>query len=259
MGVLNVTPDSFSDGGLHLDRDRAVAAAQAMIEAGADLIDIGGESTRPGAARIDDAEQIRRVIPVIQAVAKTGVTISIDTTRSNVAHAAIDAGASIVNDISAGREDPAIIALVASLAAPVILMHMQGTPATMQANPTYANVVADVHQHLIERARVFENAGVKHSDILIDPGIGFGKTAEHNLLLLKHLDQLVSTGYAVLIGTSRKGFIGKILNQPNPADRVMGTAATVAYAVAKGASIVRVHDVGQMKQVVTMIDAIANV
>lgn len=256
MGVLNVTPDSFSDGGLHLDADRAVDAAHAMIGAGADLIDVGGESTRPGAARIDDAEQIRRVIPVIDAIAKTGVTISIDTTRSSVARAALDAGASVVNDISAGREDPQIVALVATRAVPIILMHMQGSPATMQNNPIYTDVVTEVRDHLINRASVLEQAGVKPANILIDPGIGFGKTTTHNLQLLKHLDQLVLADYPVLVGTSRKGFIGKVLDQPDPADRLMGTAATVAWSIAKGASIVRVHDVAQMKQVAAMIDAI---
>ena len=256
MGVLNVTPDSFSDGGLHLDVDRAFDHAQQMIAGGADLIDIGGESTRPGAGRIPADEQIGRVVPVIERVAKLGVAISIDTTLAPVAEAALNAGATIVNDISAGREDPKLVDLVARRACAVILMHMQGSPATMQLNPIYADVVAEVRDHLLARAGILEAAGVERSHIVLDPGIGFGKSVEHNLLLLKHLDTLVKTGYPVLVGTSRKGFIGKVLDLPASGDRLHGTAATVAWAVANGVGIVRVHDVGPMKQIVTMIRSI---
>ncbi len=258
MGVVNVTPDSFSDGGMYLDASRAIDAAKRMIDDGADLIDIGGESTRPGAQRVLAHEQIRRVVPVIKAVAPLGVTLSVDTTLADVASAALDVGASIVNDISAGTEDPGIATVVARRGCPVVLMHMQGTPATMQANPTYADVVEEVRTYLLARAAAFAQAGVERSKIILDPGIGFGKTLEHNLQLLKHLPRFVETGHPVLIGTSRKGFIGKILDLPNPADRVHGTAATVAWSVLHGAAIVRVHDVKAMRQTVTMVEAIAS-
>jgi dihydropteroate synthase len=256
MGVLNVTPDSFSDGGEHFDPAEAVSFAQKMIDDGADLIDIGGESTRPGAARIDAAEQIRRIVPVIKAVARLGATISVDTTRSPVAEAALDAGARIVNDVSAGTDDPEILPLVARTACPVVLMHMLGQPATMQANPTYADVVGEVADYLRARAEAFEAAGVRRDRILLDPGIGFGKTVEHNLELLRSMKVLTGIGYPLVIGTSRKGFIGRVLDQPVAADRTFGTAATIAWSVANGAGIVRVHDVGPMKQVTKMIRAI---
>ncbi len=258
MGVLNVTPDSFSDGGRYLDADLAIAAAKQMIADGADLIDIGGESTRPGAVRVPEVEQIRRVLPVIQAIA-TDITVSIDTTLSTVANAALDAGACVINDVSAGCDDPLMPAVVASNGCPIILMHTQGTPQTMQDAPAYNDVVAEVRQALLERVKFFENAHVNSSRILIDPGIGFGKTVEHNLKLLKHLDQFTATGYPLLVGTSRKRFIGSVLNLPDPANRLIGTAATVAWAAIQRASIVRVHDVNEMKQVVTMIEAIQNV
>lgn len=258
MGVLNVTPDSFSDGGQFDAVDAAVVHARRMIDDGADLIDIGGESTRPGAARTGVDEQIARVVPVLRACRELPVTFSIDTTRAAVARAAMDAGASVVNDVSAGRDDPDMIGLVARSRCPVILMHMRGQPATMQADPVYDNVTANVAAFLKERARAFEAAGVAPHRILIDPGIGFGKTLDHNLALLRELAALTSTPYLVVVGTSRKGFIGKLLNRPDPADRVFGTAASVAWAVAHGAAIVRVHDVGAMKDVVTLIDAIRN-
>jgi dihydropteroate synthase len=257
MGVLNVTPDSFSDGGQFASVEQAIDHAKRMIDDGADLIDVGGESTRPGAARVDAPEQVRRVAPVIQRIGQLGVTISVDTTRASVAAASLDAGATVVNDVSACREDAEMIPLVARRGCPVALMHMQGSPGTMQANPTYADVVAEVRDQLLARAQALRDAGVERSRILLDPGIGFGKTVEHNLRLLRHLDQLVSTGYPILVGTSRKSFIGKLLSQPNASDRLMGTAASVAWSVAHGAGVVRVHDVDEMRQVVRLIEAIA--
>ncbi len=256
MGVLNVTPDSFSDGGQHSTVEAAVEHAKRMVNEGADLIDIGGESTRPGADRVPAAKQVGRIVPVIRRLVRLDVAISIDTTQAPVAAAALDAGASIVNDISAGREDPSIVGLVAERNCPVILMHMQGAPATMQANPTYADVVSEVRDHLVGRANAFVSAGVDGKRIIIDPGIGFGKTVEHNLKLLEHLDTFVETGHPVLVGTSRKGFIGKILDLPEASDRLYGTGATVAWAASNGAGIVRVHDVKPMKQIVTMIQSI---
>jgi dihydropteroate synthase len=256
MGVLNVTPDSFSDGGEHFDPAAAVEFARTMIDDGADLIDVGGESTRPGAARIQSAEQIRRIVPVIRLVAKLGITISVDTTRSAVAEAAIDAGAHIINDVSAGTDDPAMLTLAARTSCPVVLMHMLGQPATMQANPVYADVVKEVAEYLLDRAAAFEAAGVRRGRILLDPGIGFGKTVEHNLELLRGMKVLASAHYPLVIGTSRKGFIGHVLDQPVAADRIFGTAATIAWSVANGAGIVRVHDVRPMKQVTKMIRAI---
>lgn len=256
MGVLNVTPDSFSDGGRFAARDAAVAHAAEMIEEGADLIDIGGESTRPGSQPVPEDQQIARVVPVIEAVAPR-IVVSIDTTRAAVAEAALDAGASVVNDISAGRDDPGMFPLVARRKAVIILMHMQGTPATMQAHPSYDNVVREVELFLRERMDLAISAGVKRNRILIDPGIGFGKATEHNLALLRGQRALRRLGRPVVIGTSRKGFVGKITNEPEPSRRLFGTAASVAWSVANGAAVVRVHDVRAMSQVVRMTEAIA--
>lgn len=256
MGVLNVTPDSFSDGGRHFQSDQAVAVAKQMIKEGADLIDVGGESTRPGAARVSAEEQIRRVIPVIRALSEMNIAISVDTTRSRVASAALDAGALLVNDISAGTDDPDMIRLIADRRCPVILMHMQGTPETMQVNPTYHHVVEEVRDYLLDRAQTFETQGVDRHKIILDPGIGFGKTLEHNLLLLKHLSRLVETGYPVLVGTSRKGFIGKILNLPDPGQRMYGSLGSVAWSVFQGALLVRVHDVEPTRQMMTILESI---
>jgi dihydropteroate synthase len=260
MGVLNITPDSFSDGGKFTDASHAAAAAAEMVAAGADLLDIGGESTRPGSSPVDVAEQVRRVVPVICAIRDafqtSPILISIDTTRAEVASAALDAGANLVNDISAGRNDADMLPLIARRRVPVILMHMQGTPATMQVNPSYSDVVAEVCAFLDERARIAESFGVDRADVLLDPGIGFGKTAAHNLQLLKHLDRLVMLGRPVVMGTSRKGFIGKVTGETDSADRIFGTAATVAWAIANGAAVVRVHDVEPIVRVVRMIRAI---
>jgi len=257
MGVLNVTPDSFSDGGRFASVDGAIEHARQMIADGADLIDIGGESTRPGSRRISAAEQTARVLPVIREVAKLGIATSVDTTLAPVAAAALDSGAAILNDISAGTEDPAMLMLAARWQCPFVLMHMQSEPGSMQIAPAYTNVVAEVRDYLLSRAAACENAGLARDRIVLDPGIGFGKTTEHNLRLLRELSALTASGYPVLVGTSRKGFIGKLLDQPDPARRVFGTAASVAWAVTQGASIVRVHDVRSMKEVVTILDAIA--
>ena len=261
MAVLNVTPDSFSDGGRFLDPVAAMSHALAMAAQGADLIDVGGESTRPGSQPVDATEQIRRVVPVIRAVRDrlTDVTLSIDTTRAEVAAAALDAGADMVNDVSAGRDDPELLTLAARRTCPIVLMHMQGTPATMQLNPTYSDVVREVGDFLGDRLAVAADAGVNPAKVLLDPGIGFGKTVEHNLELLRRLDELEATGRPLVVGTSRKGFIGKVLGEgrsPDPSARLFGTAATVAWAVANGAAVVRVHDVGPMAQVVRMVRSI---
>ena len=259
MGVLNVTPDSFSDGGRFADPSAAIAHAREMIDAGAEMLDIGGESTRPGSQPVESAEQIRRVLPVIRELSSRAapVILSIDTTRSEVAAAAIDAGAHLVNDISGAREDERMLPLVASRNVPIVLMHMQGTPATMQHDPQYTDVVREVAAFLTERIRVAMDCGIARENILVDPGIGFGKKIEHNLCLLRDTAKIVqAVHHPVVIGASRKGFIGTITGQPEPRERVFGTAATVAWTVASGASVVRVHDVGPMKQVVAMIHAI---
>jgi dihydropteroate synthase len=258
MGILNVTPDSFSDGGQFFDFGRAVEHGLEMINEGAAILDIGGESTRPGSLPVSSAEQIHRVVPVIEALAeRADVPISIDTHDVEVARAALHAGASIINDITALSDDE-MAELAAEEQVPVVLMHMQGAPATMQIEPTYADVVAEVRDFLVERAKRAEGFGIARERIFIDPGIGFGKTLHHNLLLLKHLDTLAAAGYRVLVGPSRKAFIGKITGRENPADRVFGTAAVVATCVAAGASVIRVHDVGPMLDVMKVTQAILN-
>lgn len=258
MGILNVTPDSFSDGGQFLSADKAVDHGLQMLTEGAAIIDIGPESTRLGSQPVEPAEQIRRAVPVIEALRKqTDAPISIDTAHPDVAAAALTAGASIINDVTA-LSNPQMAALAAARQVPVVLMHAQGTPATMQHNPHYADVVAEVKAWLLEQAAVAEQAGIPKERIILDPGIGigFGKTTDHNLTLLNHLDVLTAAGFRVLVGTSRKRFIGQLTGKDTPADRLYGTAATVALAIAKGASIVRVHDVAQMADVVKVANAI---
>jgi dihydropteroate synthase len=257
MGVLNVTPDSFSDGGKYSTHEAAIAHAEEMSAAGADLIDIGGESTRPGSDSVDDDEQIHRVIPVLKATQKLPVVWSIDTTRSKVAAAALDAGAHIVNDISAGRDDSdSMFSLVARHRVPIILMHMLGRPKTMQQSPTYDDVTAEVAGFLNERIIAAGSLGVDMDKILIDPGIGFGKAMPHNLELLRRLAELTVLGRPLVVGASRKSFIGKITGETEPSQRLFGTAAAVAWCIANGAAIVRVHDVEPMLKVVRMIRAI---
>jgi len=257
MGVLNVTPDSFSDGGKFYDAAAAIDEARRMSDQGASIIDIGGESTRPGSQRIEAEEQLRRIMPVFEAIAgRVSAVLSVDTTRSEVARAAIECGARIVNDVSAGRDDPLIFPLVAQNRAAMILMHMQGQPATMQVDPRYEDVTQDVKGFLSARLQVAQAAGIPAQDLLVDPGIGFGKTLWHNLQLLRELAHLEELGHPIVIGTSRKGFIGRLTDQKEPSDRLIGTAATVAWSVANGGSIVRVHDVAAMAQVVRIVRAI---
>ncbi|MDE0153245.1 MAG: dihydropteroate synthase, partial [Gammaproteobacteria bacterium] len=223
MGILNVTPDSFSDGGAYPSTDRALARALEMVEEGATLIDIGGESTRPGADRVDAAEQKRRILDVVEQVSRTvsgEVLVSVDTTLSEVACAALDAGAGMVNDTSAGRDDPEILSLVAERGVPCCLMHMQGTPKTMQDDPQYSDVVEEVREFLAERAEVAQQAGVEPGNIIVDPGIGFGKQTAHNLQLIAQLNRIVELGYPVLLGTSRKRFMGEISDASDPGQRM---------------------------------------
>ncbi|MFH1616850.1 MAG: dihydropteroate synthase [Planctomycetota bacterium] len=243
MGILNVTADSFSDGGKFLDINAAVEHAAQMTRQGAAVIDIGAESTRPGAKPVDPATQIERTVPVILKVfEKIDIPISIDAYNPQVAAAAIEAGAAMINDITALADDR-MAALTARYQVPVILVHMQGTPDTMQKNPTYHNVVEEVLEFLLTRAEKAQRFGIPKHMIFIDPGIGFGKTTGHNLALLNNLGRFVRTGYRVLLGASRKRFIGDITARQNPSDRVFGTAATTALAATAGVSIVRVHDI----------------
>jgi len=258
MGVLNVTPDSFSDGGQFIEADKAIEHGLQMAADGAAITDIGAESTRPGSASVSADEQIRRVIPVIEALSKKiDVPISIDTYNCEVAQAALEAGAGMINDITA-LSDERVGELAAERGVPVVLMHMQGTPTTMQIEPKYDDVVGEVLQFLLERARRAEQFGISKEKIFIDPGIGFGKTLEHNVLLLKDIGKFVATGYRVLVGTSRKSFIGKLTGKEKPSERIFGTAASVALCVAAGVSIVRVHDVAEMIDVVNVVNAIDN-
>jgi dihydropteroate synthase len=237
MGVVNVTPDSFSDGGRWLDADAAIAHGLDLFAEGADVVDVGGESTRPGAEPVPEDEERRRVLPVIEALAPHG-QVSIDTRHAGVAEAAVGAGATLVNDVSAS---PELWAVAASAGVGYCAMHMQGEPQTMQANPTYDDVVAEVAAFLAERAGAARAAGV--AEVWIDPGIGFGKTAAHNLSLLKHLGALVETGFPVLVGTSRKRFVQQLTGAAGPADALEGSLATAVAAMDAGAGMVRVHDV----------------
>jgi dihydropteroate synthase len=244
MGVLNVTPDSFSDGGRLLDPDAAVAHGLAMVAEGADVVDVGGESTRPGAEPVPADEERRRVLPVVEALAPS-VRVSIDTAKASVAEAAIERGATLVNDVSASLHEVAAAAGVGWVA-----MHMKGTPRTMQEAPHYDDVVAEVRDHLVARAEAALTAGV--DEIWIDPGIGFGKTVGHNLSLLRALPALVATGFPVVVGTSRKSFLGKLAGGAPVDDRLEGSLATAVYAMAQGAAMVRVHDVAPTVQAVRL-------
>jgi dihydropteroate synthase len=245
MGVLNVTPDSFSDGGRYLDPRRAVEHGRELIGEGADVLDIGGESTRPGAAAVGEAEELGRVVPVIEGLAGGAAPISIDTSKLAVAEAALDAGASIVNDVTALRAEPGIAALCADRGAELVLMHMLGTPRTMQHDPSYDDVVDDVKAFLAERLRFAIGEGVAEERIWLDPGIGFGKTVEHNLELLRRLGELTQLGRPLVVGTSRKSFIGK-LSGAEVDERLGGTIASCALAFASGARMLRVHDVREV-------------
>ncbi len=256
MGILNVTPDSFSDGGQFFDTERAVEKGLKMAADGAAIIDVGAESTRPGAKPVSADKQIKRAIPVIEAlVKKVNVPISIDTYNFEVAKAAIGVGASMINDITA-LSDERIGRLAADNNMPVVLMHMQGTPQTMQKNPQYNDVVEEVLQFLLNRAEKANEFGIPKERIFIDPGIGFGKTLEHNLLLLKNIDKFVQSGYRILAGPSRKKFVGQITGKESPKDRIFGTAAAVTLCAAAGVSILRVHDVAEMVDVTKVINSI---
>jgi dihydropteroate synthase len=262
MGVLNVTPDSFSDGGLFADTDAAVAHARAMVADGADILDIGGESTRPATfadrSPLAPEEEIRRIVPVIARIASDipGVPISIDTYKAEVAQAAINAGATAINDISGLAYDPDMAAVAARAGVPVILMHLPGKPREIPAEPHYDDIVADIAAYFRVRIQAARDAGIADDHILLDPGIGFGKNASNNLEILRRLAEFKSLGYPIVVGASRKRFIGKVLGIDDPADRVEGTAATVALSIAAGADIVRVHDVRAMARVARMTDAI---
>jgi dihydropteroate synthase len=260
MGILNVTPDSFSDGGLHEAPPTALARAEAMLAENAAILDVGAESSRPGSERIDAAEQIARLRDILPPLCKlaerAGRAVSIDTTRAEVARFALDAGAALVNDISAGRDEPAILATAAEYDARMVLMHMQGQPATMQASPHYDDVVAEVRDFLAGRLAVAEQAGLAPSRCIIDPGIGFGKTTEHNLTLLGNLHALTELGCDVLLGPSRKRFIDAVATAPDPANRLGGTVAACLAGLAGGARIFRVHDVAPVAQALQVARAI---
>jgi dihydropteroate synthase len=257
MGILNVTPDSFSDGGRYLRPQAAIAHGARLIAEGADIVDVGGESTRPGAEPVDAAEELARVQPVVAglAAAHPETSISIDTSKAAVAAAALDAGASLVNDVSALRADPQMAALLAERDAECVLMHMRGEPRTMQEDPRYADVVDDVKAFLHERLAFAVRAGVREERVVLDPGIGFGKTTEHNLELLRRLSELLELGRPLAIGTSRKGFLGRVAARANGLDeplgaeeRLAGTLATNVLALERGASVFRVHDVAPVRE-----------
>ena len=251
MGILNVTPDSFSDGGQYQNSEAAVKHALKMVEEGVDIIDVGGESTRPGSQRANAKEQKQRVLPVILELKKVipeKISISIDTTLTEVADAALHAGASIINDVSAGRDDQQMFKLAAQKQCPYILMHMQGSPGNMQDNPVYDDVVEEIRSFLLERSKVAINAGIKKENIILDPGIGFGKTTEHNLELMANLHRFVDTGFPVLLGASRKRFMGALCAGA-AAERLIGaTCATTTLGVAAGVKLFRVHDVKENRQ-----------
>ena len=255
MGVVNVTPDSFSDGGRQLDAQAAEAHARRLIADGADLLDIGGESTRPGAAPVGEAEELRRVVPAIERIAPLGTTVSVDTTKLAVATAALDAGATWVNDVTAFRSEPELAGLVADRGARCCLMHMRGEPRTMQQDPRYDDVVADVKRFLEERLAFAVAQGVAEEQIVLDPGIGFGKSLEHNLELLRRLGELAALGRPLLIRTSRQAFLGEITGRP-VGERVAGTIASNLLAYERGASIFRVHDVGPVHDALAVAAAV---
>ena len=254
MGVINVTPDSFSDGGRYLDGAAAVAHGLELEAEGAAILDVGGESTRPGAAPVPESQELRRVIPVIEGLIAGGsrAQISIDTSKAGVAVRALHAGASLVNDVTALRADPKMAGVVADAGAECCLMHMLGDPRTMQRNPSYADVVLDVRSFLEERMAFAASAGIAVERIMLDPGIGFGKTVEHNLELLRRLDELVALGRPVVIGTSRKSFLGRLTGREAPDDRVAATVATNVLAYERGARVFRVHDVAPVRDALTV-------
>lgn len=255
MGIVNVTPDSFSDGGEHADTRSAVAHALVLVDQGAGMIDVGGESTRPGSGEVDAAQEQRRVVPVIEELAARGVPVSVDTRHAAVAVAAVAAGACVINDVS-GFRDPDMVIAAGSCDAGLVVMHMLGDPRSMQESPHYGDVVGEVRDYLLRQARMLVDEGVSSARICVDPGIGFGKTLEHNLALIAGLDSLVDAGYPVLIGASRKRFVGEITHVDVPAQRVSGSVAAACESVRRGAHIVRVHDVAQTVQALAVMRAI---
>lgn len=259
MGIVNVTPDSFSDGGAHFDADAAVAHGLRLAEEGADLLDIGGESTRPGAAEVSLEEELRRVVPVVERLAReTALPISVDTSKPEVMQAAVQAGAGLVNDVSALRREGALD-MAASLGVPVVLMHMQGEPRSMQDAPDYEDVVGEVHRFLAERIFAAEMAGISRKKIVADPGFGFGKTTQHNLQLLARLERFLELGVPVLAGLSRKRSIGELTGRDQPQERVFGSVAAHLVAAQRGARIVRVHDVAATVDALRVWEAVAGV
>ena len=258
MGTINVTPDSFSDGGRFYKTDQAIKQGELLASEGADILDVGGESTRPFSNSVGVEEELRRVLPVVSQLAKsTSLPISIDTCKGQVASAALDAGATMINDISGLRYDPELAQLAAKSQVPLVLMHMQGSPRTMQLEPNYGSLLSEIIGFLEERIQFACEAGMSRDQIIVDPGIGFGKTVHHNLLLLKHLDSLATLGRPILLGTSRKSFIGAVLDK-EVTEREPGSWATVCAGIIKGAHIVRVHEVTTCRQIADMVDAIIN-
>jgi dihydropteroate synthase len=257
MGILNTTPDSFSDGGEFDSLPKAIARVVAMVEAGADIIDIGGQSTRPGAETVSLKEELGRTIPVIQALRQAlDIPVSIDTTRAEVARQALEAGANLINDISGATFEPEILAIASQHKAPIILMHIRGTPQTMQNLTDYGDLMGEMKQFFATQIDLARHYGVLPQQIILDPGIGFAKTAEQNITLMRQLPELKKLGFPLLVGPSRKSFIGKILDQPDPKQRIWGTGAACCRAIAGGADIIRVHDVAAMAQVCRVADAL---
>jgi dihydropteroate synthase len=252
MGIVNVTPDSFSDGGEWFEREAAIAHGRELVEEGASILDVGGESTRPFSDPVPEDEERARVVPVIAALATTGAQVSVDTMKLAVARDALDAGATFVNDVTAFRHDPALAGLVAERGCDCCLMHILGDPRTMQVDPRYDDVVSEVKAFLQERAAFAVAEGIAETRIAIDPGIGFGKTVAHNLELLRRLDEFLSLGFPVLVGTSRKGFLGQLVGRDDPHDRVAATIATNVLALERGASVFRVHDVAATADALTV-------
>ena len=255
MGIVNVTPDSFSDGGEWFVFDEAVEHARVLVAEGAHILDIGGESTRPGAAPVPVDEELRRVIPVVRAVRDSGAQISVDTMKLTVAAAAVEAGATYVNDVTAFRHEPDLAGFVADRGCDCCLMHMLGEPRTMQHDPRYEDVVDDVRAFLEQRVEFAVGEGVREERIMVDPGIGFGKTLDHNLELLRRLDEIVAVGFPVVIGTSRKSFLGRLTGREDPHDRVAATLATTVLALERGASVFRVHDVAPTRDALAVATA----
>jgi dihydropteroate synthase len=258
MGIVNVTPDSFSDGGQHSSIDAAIAHARQLVSEGADILDIGGESTRPGANAISVQEECARVVPVIDGCRDLGVTISIDSRKADVMAAAVAAGATLINDVSALEYDPSSLNFVAESGLPVCLMHSLADPKVMQDNPSYDDVVADVMAYLRGRVEVCEAAGIARGNIIVDPGIGFGKTVDHNLLLIKSLSAFQALGCDILLGASRKSFIGRITHEPEASKRIIGSVAVALHGAQAGARILRVHDVKETRQALEIWRAIDN-